>query len=109
MPDESTYSIIAIEAIRNGETNISCDIITLLEQLHSKRKSCNGYLHMSTLRITPYLKTFARTSEIRERIEEKQDQRKAFFDKSHRPGPLFCPNDKVGSPSPPQQCCSEDS
>ncbi|GFX83919.1 RNase H domain-containing protein [Trichonephila clavipes] len=29
-----------IEAIRNGETNISCDIITLLEQLHSKRKSC---------------------------------------------------------------------
>ncbi|GFX04199.1 RNase H domain-containing protein [Trichonephila clavipes] len=29
----------AIEAIRNGETNISCDIITLLEQLHSKRKS----------------------------------------------------------------------
>ncbi|GFW20123.1 RNase H domain-containing protein [Trichonephila clavipes] len=29
----------AIEAIRNGET-ISCDIITLLEQLHSKRKSC---------------------------------------------------------------------
>ncbi|GFW47349.1 hypothetical protein TNCV_335191 [Trichonephila clavipes] len=30
----------AIETIRNGETNISCDIITLLEQLHSKRKSC---------------------------------------------------------------------
>ncbi|GFU71851.1 RNase H domain-containing protein [Trichonephila clavipes] len=30
----------AIEAIRNGETNISCDIITLLEQLHRKRKSC---------------------------------------------------------------------
>ncbi|GFU92161.1 ribonuclease H [Trichonephila clavipes] len=30
----------AIDAIRNGETNISCDIITLLEQLHSKRKSC---------------------------------------------------------------------
>ncbi|GFU14983.1 RNase H domain-containing protein [Trichonephila clavipes] len=30
----------AIEAIRNGETNISSDIITLLEQLHSKRKSC---------------------------------------------------------------------
>ncbi|GFX67736.1 RNase H domain-containing protein [Trichonephila clavipes] len=29
----------AIEAIRNGETNISCDI-TLLEQLHNKRKSC---------------------------------------------------------------------
>ncbi|GFT86809.1 hypothetical protein TNCV_4163861 [Trichonephila clavipes] len=28
------------EAIRNGETNISCDIITLLEQLHNKRKSC---------------------------------------------------------------------
>ncbi|GFW66300.1 probable RNA-directed DNA polymerase from transposon BS [Trichonephila clavipes] len=41
----------AIEAIRNGETNISFDIITLLEQLHSKRKSCNGYPHMSTLRI----------------------------------------------------------
>ncbi|GFX23000.1 RNase H domain-containing protein [Trichonephila clavipes] len=30
----------AIEAIRNGETKISCDIITFLEQLHSKRKSC---------------------------------------------------------------------
>ncbi|GFS84960.1 RNA-directed DNA polymerase from mobile element jockey [Trichonephila clavipes] len=30
----------AIEAIRNGEANISCDIITLLEQLHNKRKSC---------------------------------------------------------------------
>ncbi|GFW08461.1 probable RNA-directed DNA polymerase from transposon BS [Trichonephila clavipes] len=30
----------AIEAIKNGETNISCDIITHLEQLHSKRKSC---------------------------------------------------------------------
>ncbi|GFX30435.1 ribonuclease H [Trichonephila clavipes] len=30
----------AIKAIRNGETNISCDIITLLEQLHNKRKSC---------------------------------------------------------------------
>ncbi|GFX80698.1 probable RNA-directed DNA polymerase from transposon BS [Trichonephila clavipes] len=30
----------AIEAIRNGETNISCDSITLLEQLHNKRKSC---------------------------------------------------------------------
>ncbi|GFW34957.1 RNase H domain-containing protein [Trichonephila clavipes] len=30
----------AIEAIKNGETNISCDIITLLEQLHNKRKSC---------------------------------------------------------------------
>ncbi|GFW00951.1 hypothetical protein TNCV_1761891 [Trichonephila clavipes] len=30
----------AIEAIRNGDTNISCDIITLLEQLHNKRKSC---------------------------------------------------------------------
>ncbi|GFV17554.1 hypothetical protein TNCV_2385271 [Trichonephila clavipes] len=27
----------AIEAIRNGETNISCDIITLLEQLHNKK------------------------------------------------------------------------
>ncbi|GFT88673.1 RNase H domain-containing protein [Trichonephila clavipes] len=30
----------AIEAIKNGETNISCVIITLLEQLHNKRKSC---------------------------------------------------------------------
>ncbi|GFU91114.1 RNase H domain-containing protein [Trichonephila clavipes] len=30
----------AIEAIRNGEINISCDTITLLEQLHNKRKSC---------------------------------------------------------------------
>ncbi|GFW35815.1 transposable element Tcb1 transposase [Trichonephila clavipes] len=42
----------AIEAIRNGETNISCDIITLLEQLHSKRKSCilQWIPRMSTLR-----------------------------------------------------------
>ncbi|GFV93730.1 probable RNA-directed DNA polymerase from transposon BS [Trichonephila clavipes] len=30
----------AIEAIRNGETNIACVIITFLEQLHNKRKSC---------------------------------------------------------------------
>ncbi|GFU90180.1 RNase H domain-containing protein [Trichonephila clavipes] len=37
LPDDSKS---AIEAIRNGETNISCDIITLLEQLHNKRKSC---------------------------------------------------------------------
>ncbi|GFW41397.1 hypothetical protein TNCV_464881 [Trichonephila clavipes] len=47
LPDGNNYkhkintdSKSAIEAIRNGETNISCDIITLLEQLHSKRKSC---------------------------------------------------------------------
>ncbi|GFV57660.1 RNase H domain-containing protein [Trichonephila clavipes] len=41
----------AIEAIRNGETNISCDIITLLEQLHSKRKSyILQWMHMPTLR-----------------------------------------------------------
>ncbi|GFX42008.1 RNase H domain-containing protein [Trichonephila clavipes] len=50
----------AIEAIRNRETNISCDIITLLEQLHNKRKSCNGScnmrmnVHMSTLRVTEF-------------------------------------------------------
>ncbi|GFV83026.1 RNase H domain-containing protein [Trichonephila clavipes] len=37
LPDDSKS---AIEAIRNGETNISCDIITLLEQLHNKKKSC---------------------------------------------------------------------
>ncbi|GFW00985.1 RNase H domain-containing protein [Trichonephila clavipes] len=37
LPDDSKS---AIEAIRNGKTNISCDIITLLEQLHSKRKPC---------------------------------------------------------------------
>ncbi|GFW00920.1 reverse transcriptase domain-containing protein [Trichonephila clavipes] len=30
----------SVEAIRNGETNISCNISTLLEQLHNKRKSC---------------------------------------------------------------------
>ncbi|GFV43870.1 hypothetical protein TNCV_484941 [Trichonephila clavipes] len=43
----------AIEAIINGETNISCGIITLLEQLHNKKNpvSCNGYPHMSTLRV----------------------------------------------------------
>ncbi|GFW30403.1 hypothetical protein TNCV_453411 [Trichonephila clavipes] len=43
----------AIEAIRNGETNISCDIITLLNSCTTKENpvSCNGYLHMSTLRV----------------------------------------------------------
>ncbi|GFU67479.1 hypothetical protein TNCV_1599611 [Trichonephila clavipes] len=42
----------AIEAIRNGETNISCDIITLIESCTAKENpvSCNGYPHMSTLR-----------------------------------------------------------
>ncbi|GFT51184.1 RNase H domain-containing protein [Trichonephila clavipes] len=44
LPDEGLVifsdSKSAIEAIRNGETNISCDIITLLEQPHNKRKSC---------------------------------------------------------------------
>ncbi|GFS51658.1 RNase H domain-containing protein [Trichonephila clavipes] len=44
LPDEGlaifSDSKSAIEAIRNGETKISCDIITLLEQLHNKRKSC---------------------------------------------------------------------
>ncbi|GFY17299.1 integrase catalytic domain-containing protein [Trichonephila clavipes] len=46
--------------------------------------------------ITPYLKRLARiSSEVRERIEEKQDQRKTFYDKRHRPGPLYRPGDKV--------------
>ncbi|GFU15265.1 retrovirus-related Pol polyprotein from transposon 412 [Trichonephila clavipes] len=46
--------------------------------------------------ITPYLKRLARiSSEVRERIEEKQDQRKTFYDKRHRPGPLYHPGDKV--------------
>ncbi|GFT64022.1 hypothetical protein TNCV_2314641 [Trichonephila clavipes] len=44
LPDEGLVifsdSKSAIEAIKNGEINISCDIITLLEQLHNKRKSC---------------------------------------------------------------------
>ncbi|GFV44274.1 RNase H domain-containing protein [Trichonephila clavipes] len=38
--DLGRFSKSATEAIRNGETNISCDIITHLEQLHNKRKSC---------------------------------------------------------------------
>ncbi|GFT02238.1 integrase catalytic domain-containing protein [Trichonephila clavipes] len=46
--------------------------------------------------ITPYLKRLARiSSEVRERIEEKQDQQKTFYDKRHRPGPLYHPCDKV--------------
>ncbi|GFU49007.1 integrase catalytic domain-containing protein [Trichonephila clavipes] len=46
--------------------------------------------------ITPYLKRLAgNSSEVRERIEEKQDQRKTFYDKRHRPGPLYHPGDKV--------------
>ncbi|GFT74486.1 RNase H domain-containing protein [Trichonephila clavipes] len=41
LPDGNNYKHkINTEAIRNGETNISCDIITLLEQLHNKRESC---------------------------------------------------------------------
>ncbi|GFT05896.1 integrase catalytic domain-containing protein [Trichonephila clavipes] len=49
-----------------------------------------------TTEITPYLKKLARiSSEVRERIEEKQDQRKTFYDKRHRPGPLYHPGDKV--------------
>ncbi|GFW07437.1 integrase catalytic domain-containing protein [Trichonephila clavipes] len=46
--------------------------------------------------ITLYLKRLARiSSEVRERIEEKQDQRKTFYDKRHRPRPLYHPGDKV--------------
>ncbi|GFV75155.1 integrase catalytic domain-containing protein [Trichonephila clavipes] len=42
--------------------------------------------------ITPYLKRLARiSSEVRERIEEKQDQRKTFYDKRHCLGPLYHP------------------
>ncbi|GFU14203.1 putative transposable element [Trichonephila clavipes] len=42
--------------------------------------------------ITSYLKRLSRTSsEVRERIEEKQDQRKAFYEKRHHPGPLYHP------------------
>ncbi|GFX89408.1 uncharacterized protein TNCV_2202501 [Trichonephila clavipes] len=40
-------------------------------------------------------KTLRISSEVRERIEEKQDQRKTFYDKRHRPGPLYHPGDKV--------------
>ncbi|GFX08709.1 hypothetical protein TNCV_62361 [Trichonephila clavipes] len=44
--------------------------------------------------IAPYLKRLARiSSEVRERIEEKQNQRKTFYDK--RPRPLYHPRDKV--------------
>ncbi|GFX95607.1 retrovirus-related Pol polyprotein from transposon 412 [Trichonephila clavipes] len=46
--------------------------------------------------ITPSLKRLVRiSSEVRERIEEKQDQRKTFYDKRHRPGLLYHPGDKV--------------
>ncbi|GFS59587.1 integrase catalytic domain-containing protein [Trichonephila clavipes] len=60
--------------------------------------------------ITPYLKRLARiSSEVRERIEEKQDQRKTFYDKRHRPGPLYHPGDKVWvTLHPPQQCCPQE-
>ncbi|GFV01577.1 tyrosine-protein kinase transmembrane receptor Ror2 [Trichonephila clavipes] len=44
---------------------------------------------------TPYLKRLARiSSEVRKRIEEKQDQRKTY-DKRHRLGPLYRPGDNV--------------
>ncbi|GFY35059.1 RNase H domain-containing protein [Trichonephila clavipes] len=47
----------SIEAIRNGETNV-CDIITLLEQLHNKRKSCilqwiPAHVNIEDLQLTP--------------------------------------------------------
>ncbi|GFV20153.1 integrase catalytic domain-containing protein [Trichonephila clavipes] len=46
--------------------------------------------------ITPDLKRLARiSSEVRERIEEKQDHRKIFYDKRHPSGPLYHPGDKV--------------
>ncbi|GFV20627.1 integrase catalytic domain-containing protein [Trichonephila clavipes] len=46
--------------------------------------------------ITQYLKRLARiSSEVREKIEKKQDQRNTFYDKRHRPGPLYPPGDKV--------------
>ncbi|GFS75248.1 integrase catalytic domain-containing protein [Trichonephila clavipes] len=46
--------------------------------------------------ITLYLKRLARiSSEVRERIEKKQDHRKTFYDKRHRPGRLYHPGDKV--------------
>ncbi|GBN22626.1 Retrovirus-related Pol polyprotein from transposon 297 [Araneus ventricosus] len=45
--------------------------------------------------ITPYLKHFARlTPQIRERVEQKQDQRKKYFDKNRRPI-YYQPGDKV--------------
>ncbi|GFV28675.1 transposon Tf2-8 polyprotein [Trichonephila clavipes] len=51
--------------------------------------------------ITPYLKRLARiSSEVRERIEEKQDQRKTFYDKRHSPGPLYHP---VANPNNPHE------
>ncbi|GFT49654.1 RNase H domain-containing protein [Trichonephila clavipes] len=48
----------AIEVIRNRETNISCDIITLLEQLHNKRKSyilqwIPAHVNIEDLQLTP--------------------------------------------------------
>ncbi|GFU69557.1 hypothetical protein TNCV_1351171 [Trichonephila clavipes] len=46
--------------------------------------------------ITPYLNRLARiSSEVHERIEEKQDQRNTFYDKRYRPGPLYHPGYKV--------------
>ncbi|GFY31708.1 uncharacterized protein TNCV_4200191 [Trichonephila clavipes] len=55
--------------------------------------------HSHSQKITPYLKRLARiSSEIRERIEEKQDQRKTFYDKRHRPGPLYHPGDTAMLP-----------
>ncbi|GBM95588.1 Transposon Tf2-9 polyprotein, partial [Araneus ventricosus] len=45
--------------------------------------------------ITPYLKHFARlTPQIRERVVQKQDQRKKYFDKNRRPI-YYQPGDKV--------------
>ncbi|GFU25625.1 integrase catalytic domain-containing protein [Trichonephila clavipes] len=46
--------------------------------------------------ITLYLKRLARiSSEIRERVEEKPDQRNTFCDKRHRPSPLYHPRINV--------------
>ncbi|GFV64653.1 hypothetical protein TNCV_2728631 [Trichonephila clavipes] len=106
MPNRQDFSFG--EKIRRAASPISkSPIITINDVTNDFRAMIDN--ENFAPEITPYLKRFGRiSSEIWESTEEKQDQRKAFFDKSHRPGPLYCPGDKVDNPSPFQQCCPEE-
>ncbi|GFV04870.1 retrovirus-related Pol polyprotein from transposon opus [Trichonephila clavipes] len=66
-------------------------------QMNPARKELLNCAKWDTTKITPYLRRLARiSSEVRERIEEEQDQRKTLYDKRRRPGPLYLlSSDKV--------------
>lgn len=52
--------------------------------------------------ITPYLRKFAKVSKvIKDRVEQKQDQRKKYADQKRRSAPQYAPGDKVWVTSHP--------